>query len=248
MADDFFEEKKDDKEVGEKVKVGEKEYSQDELSNLVGLGETAKEYETKWNRKISEFYPDYTQKSQKLSDYEKKDAERQVILEKQEKEEEEKRQEELEERARAGKLSPEEIKQAALREARELGLLTREDFNEEVRKEITMQKTVDQLKEDTQIAVEGAKEKYGISTNNEDVWKHMKENGYTKPDKAIKDMFEQEIDKWKEEQLLKARPRGFTTQEGTEAGGKQPPERKRLTKDKLGDAIVESLTRTRGGQ
>ena len=86
--DDFFEDKNKTDETP-KVKVGDKEYTQEELSGLVGLGETAKEYETKWNRKISEFYPDYTQKSQRLSELEKKDAERARVADEQLKREQE---------------------------------------------------------------------------------------------------------------------------------------------------------------
>ena len=63
-------------ETPETVKVGEKEYTQDELNNIVQLGETARDYETKWNRKVSEFYPDYTQKSQKLAEFERAEDER----------------------------------------------------------------------------------------------------------------------------------------------------------------------------
>ena len=91
-----------------KVKVGEKEYSQDELSQLVGLGETAQEFETKWNRKIGDFYPDYTQKSQKLAEFEKAEADRQRV--------------ELQAKADANELSPEESRRLVLQQPKEYGL------------------------------------------------------------------------------------------------------------------------------
>ena len=102
--DDKKEDVKVEPQEPEKVKVGEKEYTQEELTSVVGLGETAKEYETKWNRPIGEFYPDYTQKSQKLSEYEKKEKEAQEIR--------------LKEKVKAKEeLSPEEAKKLALEEA-----------------------------------------------------------------------------------------------------------------------------------
>jgi len=119
--DDFFEDKNKTDETP-KVKVGDKEYTQEELSGLVGLGETAKEYETKWNRKISEFYPDYTQKSQRLSELEKKDAERARVADEQLKREQEEKDKELAERQEAGKLTPEE-RSVALRSARSARLV-----------------------------------------------------------------------------------------------------------------------------
>jgi len=85
-----------------------------------------------------------------------------------------------------------------------------------------------------------------FSATVDDVLKHMDENGFRKPEKALKDMFEPQIDKWKEEQLAKIRPGGMFTQDTSTAGGKTAPERKPITKDKLGEAIRNSLMRSRG--
>ena len=78
MADNIFEEKKDEQETQEakgpeeeKIKLGDKEYTQEELSQLVGLGEFAKEVETKQNRKLDKIYPDYVKATQRLSELEK---------------------------------------------------------------------------------------------------------------------------------------------------------------------------------
>src|SRR3990167_6033242 len=55
----------------EKVKVGEKEYTQDELSHLVGLGEVGAELESKWNTKIDRLYPEFTKATQEREDLRK---------------------------------------------------------------------------------------------------------------------------------------------------------------------------------
>src|SRR3990167_5392269 len=171
MGDLFEDDKKSEEET--KVKVGEKEYSQEELNSLVNLGETAKEYETKWNRKISEFYPDYTQKSQRLSDYEKKEAERARIADEQLKSEQAEKDKELAERQEAGKLTPEEQRVFAIKQAKELGLVTREEFETEVDKRVARYRTGEKLIDDTKVAIDTAQEKYGVKTSVDEVLKYM---------------------------------------------------------------------------
>jgi hypothetical protein len=52
----------------EKIKVGEEELTPDELSNLVKKARTVEGIEKEQNIDISQLYPDYTRKSQLLSD------------------------------------------------------------------------------------------------------------------------------------------------------------------------------------
>jgi len=73
---DFFdetklEEKEEETTEPEKIKVGEKEYTQDELNKVVGLGETASEYEQKWNSPIKDIYKGYTQTTQEKKELDK---------------------------------------------------------------------------------------------------------------------------------------------------------------------------------
>ena len=245
MADPFFDKEEENKEV-EKVKVGEKEYTQDELNNLVNLGQTAKEYETKWNRKISEFYPDYTQKSQKLSELEKKEAERARIADEQLKREQVEKDKEYAQRAQKNQLTPEEERAYAIKQAKELGLVTREEFETEVDRRVARYRTGEKLIDDTRVAIDEFKEKFGVNSTVDEVLKYMDENGFKKPEKALKDMFEPQIDKWKEDRLRSIRPDGMFTQDRSSAGGKAPSPRIPITKDKLSEAIRNSLTRSRG--
>ena len=79
MPDKFFD--KEEERVEEKVeeikeepqtiKVGEKEYTQEELSRKVGLGELADELESKWNTKIDRLYPEYTKSTQENTELRK---------------------------------------------------------------------------------------------------------------------------------------------------------------------------------
>src|SRR4030042_759119 len=65
---------------------------------------------------------------------------------------------------------------------------------------------------------------------------HMVLTGIKNPMKAYKDKYEIEIDKWKEQQLRGAKPRGLFTEPSSTAGSKQPPN-VRVTRDNL-DAMV----------
>lgn len=223
------------------VKVGEKEYKEEDLAKLVGLGEVAQEYETKWNRKIGEFYPDYTQKSQKLAEFEKQEIERAKV-------EEEAKKKDLVERAKAEKLTPEEERQLALQQAKDLGIVTQDQLDTEVNKRVANTLAAKQLIDDTRAVIEEAKEKGQPQSNVKDLLQYMEENGLKNPEKAYKLMFEPEIDKWKEEKIRGIRPSGFDTQTGSTAGAKQPPPPTPISREDLGKAIRESLTRSYGGQ
>ena len=215
-----------------KVTVGDKEYTQDELSQLVGLGETAKEYETKWNRKVSDFYPDYTQKSQRLSELERREQEREQV--------------ELKAKQESGDLSPEDERRLVVEQAKKFGLVTQDEFEIKVNERVNNFFAGKQLLDDTKVAVTEANTKYGIKASVDSVVNHMTEYGFRKPDKAIKDMFESEIDKWKEAQINGLKPTNMVTQDGSTAGAKVPPEPTFVTKDTLGAAIQASLNRNRG--
>jgi len=57
-----------------------------------------------------------------------------------------------------------------------------------------------------------------------------------------KDKFEEQIDRWKEDQLGKAKPKGLTTEETSTAGAKEPPKAKGIkTEDELREAVREEL-------
>src|ERR1700756_2913716 len=76
MADKFFND--DIEEVVDEpqtFKLGEKEYSQDDLSRLVGLGEIAAEAEEKYKTKIDRVWPEFTKLSQAKSDWERQKQE-----------------------------------------------------------------------------------------------------------------------------------------------------------------------------
>ena len=205
------------------------------MSQLVGLGETAREFETKWNRKIEQFYPDYTQKSQKLAEFEKKEQERLNA--------------DLTARAEAGKLTDEENRQLAREQARGLGLVVKEDFEEAVGKAVNAALASRDILKDAQSVVTNAETEGKPKTTVDALLDYMDGKNptntrYSQPFKAYKDMFEDELGKWKESKLDGLKQPGLDTQTGSSM--KQPPAPQPISKDALGQAIGDFL-KTRAG-
>ena len=205
--EEFLQEEKTEETVEapepEKIKLGAAEYTQDELNELVKLGGIAKEYEGKWDRKIDTIYPKYLEATRKLSELEKQVEEQQA-------------------QPAVVPGSPEEIKAQALRQAKDLGLITTADINNYIDARIEGV----QLKEDIDALVEDAKEAGKPTPTPDDLLNYMAENGVRNPEKAYKLMYEEELDSWKEKQLKSIKPEGLKTQATSTAGESKVPETK----------------------
>jgi len=231
FLEENVEEKVEEKEEGEaeeekaeeRIKVGEEEYTQEELDRLVKLGKIGVEAEEKFDTKIDRIWPEFTTKSQKL-----KELEGQIN-----KREEEATQAKV---AEGKELSPDEQRTIYRDEARKLGLVLDDDFD----KMYAQRRAAERLTEDTEDTVLEANEKYGFKTNVKELLEHMAETGIRSPEKALKDKFEPQIDKWKEEELAKKKGTGLVTEESSTAGGKEPKPVK-ITRDNLGEQLKEAL-------
>ena len=211
MADDFFETKLEEAkteevvEEPEKIKLGEKEYTQDELSKLVGLGETATELETKWNTKIDKLYPEYTKATQERKELEDKIK---AFEEKQ-----------VDTKAKAGEeLTDEEIKQRARTEAKSLGLISVDDVNEYIYRALEAR----DLKEDIEATVETNKADGKPETNFDDLVGYMQTSGVRNPQDAYDLMFKNELKTWERKQIDSVKKPGMVTEDTSTAGAKEP--------------------------
>lgn len=220
-----------EEQKAETIKLGDHEYSQDELSQLVGLGQKYQEIETKTNTKLDRVYPEYTKTSQELKEARAEiDRLRQGVTQ-------------------TGEMDPNAIAQAK-QAARQLGIVTDDQFGELLGKSFRQfymnERAAERLIDDTNSVISSYKEKGLPAASTEDILKHMQENGFRSPEKAYKDMFEKEIDSWKEKQIAQARRPGLYTETGTTAGAKAPAPVK-ITSDNLSDLISESLNEGKGG-
>ena len=228
MADDFYkdEENMDEPVVPELTKIGDKEYTSEQLESLVKLGEIGQELEGKWNTKVDRLMPEYTKATQRVSEMEKQlaalEAEKAQKLEAKPSEE----------------LTPDEMKERARGEARNLGLVLDDDINSKVLQILEARDLV----RSTEKLLSQAKEDGNPTTSSDELFKYMQETGIRSPEKAYKLMFEDDLDKIKEQKLASLKPKNFTTMEG-QGGAEKVPERKKVTRDTLGDALSEILNR-----
>jgi hypothetical protein len=225
----FFkdEEKKEDiSNVTEtKIKVGETEYSQEELDKYIGFGKQAEELESRWNTKLDSLMPSYTKTTQEL---------------KAEREEKERLVAELEAtRARipVKEDDPETLRKQAIEEAKNLGLVTRDDFD----KYYQERRAGEKLLEETTAFVEKTNSEGKPKTDVESLLQYMVDNGIKKPSVAYKDMFEVEYDEWKEKQIAQLKPSSFKTTSPSTAGGKAPEEVK-ATNENLRSLLKEHFS------
>ena len=220
------------------VKVGEKEYTQDELSQLVGLGETAREYEQKWDRKIDTIYPRYLETTAKLSEYERQ---RQA-----------QEQQQLQQKAQEGQLTPEEARQLALQQAKDLGIVTNDIFQDQVNQAVANAMAGQELINDSRSLLAEQTQKGLPNVELTDLLAYMNGNNPTgtrfgTPEMAYNDMFSNEISAQREQNLNSIRPQGMVTNAQSQGGNVLPAATPPSTREALTKAINEVLTRGRGG-
>jgi small-conductance mechanosensitive channel len=230
MADkDFFEEEKvEEVQEPQKIKVGEKEYDQADLEKLVGLGEIGREMEEKWKTPIDRVYPEYTKSRQALSDRDRKIEELEAKTTQQVAQ------------APTGQLS-EEQRKLALDQLENLGVgpkaiadMTRNIYREEA--------AARDLLDDTNRVVANASESGFPKTDPQALLNHMAETGIKNPQKAYNDMYAEELDRIKEEKLGSLRSSGMVTTSSSTAGSKQPsPNQTPKNRSDLAKAVLASL-------
>jgi hypothetical protein len=232
MADTFFEEEKVDEQAQEQpaetIKLGDKEYSQDELQELVGLGSQAKELESKWDTKIDRLMPEYSRSREELKTL-KEQAQNNT------------RQEIAEKESKGEELSLEEKKRIAKEQARELGIMTEDDFEEKY----AARRSGEKLLEKTEKVINEALTEGKPKTNAEELLTYMAETGIRNPADAYELMFKKQIREMELAKLQSIKPQGIWTESGSTAGSKIPAP-VTPTKENLGQLLEDVLTR--GGQ
>jgi len=212
----------------EKITVGDQEYTQEELDSLIGLGKIAREVEEQQGTKIDRVWPEYTKSRQELKSM----------------------REELErvKSEQAQRPALPENEEQAIREAKEaakkLGIVTTEDFSTLLKESFRDYYLEERNAERLLDKVQGLETKYdGVDgrpkADAESILEYMQESGVRDPEAAYKLKFEEQLAKWQESQLGKARKPGLTTLETTDAN-KQPKEVK-ITNENFGKLLAEEL-------
>ena len=209
----------------EKIKVGEKEYTQDELADLVGMGEKTREIESSMNTKIDRVFPEYTKATQRNKEYEAKIKE-------------------YEAKSASPQLDAESIRQAK-EAAKKIGIVTddgiaefvQQNFRQMYLQERQAEKLLDDCK-DLEKEMDGTNGQPKFKT--QEVLQWMADNGGKNPRQAYKMIYEKQIDEWKQGKLAEAKKPGMFTETDTQAGGKEP-KRVPVTRDNIDQLMREAL-------
>ena len=231
--DKFFDkdEEVQEPEESQKIKVGEEEFDQAELERLVGLGKIGSEAEEKYKTKIDRVWPEFTKKSQQISDYERKIQDYETRL-----------KQPIQQAVNQGSpVLTEDLKRQALEQAEALGIgpkAMQDVMRQVVREEIQARDLISDVN-----GVISQAESDGKPTATVDqILQHMQETGIKNPNTAYKDMFEEELDKWKESKLSTLRPSGMVTTQKSTAGGKYPTQpRPPSNRSELLKAVSEAM-------
>lgn len=232
--DNFFQEDKvEDQQQEEQVtniKLGEKEYSQEELQRLVGLGEQAVELESRWDTKIDRLMPEFSRSREEL-----KSLRAQIESQAQTKIEQKEEQ--------GGDLSEEEKAKIIRAELKKYGAMFEEDFEDKY----LQRRSGEKLLERTQEVITKATSQGLPNISVEELLTYMADPENPKnPEKAYKLMFEKQIKEQEMAKLQSIKPAGIWAESSSTAGAKQPNQ-VAITKDNLGSLLDEVLTRG-GGQ
>lgn len=207
---------------------GEKTYTKDEMEKLVGLGEIAREAEEKYSTRIDRVWPEYTKAQQRLAEIDRA-KETQTVKE-------------IETKSNQGQqLNPEEIRRQAVSQLAEL--MRDPVVQQEVRQTYINERTSEKLNESVNSLIAQAKEDGKPVPTRDDIFQHMVDTGIKDPQKAYKDLYENELDEWKERQLGKIRQPGLVTNTTSTAGSKNPAPIK-ITKANLSELLHEEILRS----
>lgn len=223
---DFFERESDKEVESTKIKVGEKEYDADELNKLVGLGEIARDVETKYNTKIDRVYPEYTKTTQKVKEYERE-------------------LEELRQKVQPSQqITPQELSkeqaQLAKEQLKALGYLPADELDQRVQKKVAESKAVDEIISTSKNLVKEMEDKGYPQVDLGEFFKFMDEGGYKNPKAAYREMFADQIEQIDQDKLGKIKRTQPYTANVTSAGSKSPVPQK-ITRDNLKSAVQAVL-------
>lgn len=215
--------------VEQKIKLGDEEYSQEDLSKLVGLGKIAQEAEEKYNTKIDKVFPAFTKSTQEAKEL----SEAKSALER-----------EIEELK--GKMPADDDQVAmAKQQLKQFGVVFGDDLDKVISERAT--KIVEEKEAARTLLGDIEKLHKEVEKDGRppfetvELLEYMRDNpGLNDPSKAYKYMREAELDAWKEKHINGSKRPGLNTISTSQAGSKQPMD-VRPTNNNLNQLVSEAL-------
>lgn len=220
------------------ITINGQDFDVNEASELLEVGRQTRELEQKYNTKLDRVWPDYGQKSQRLSQVEAELAQARQELES------------FKTKKEQGTETPADIKDAK-EAARKLGIVLNEDLekgefikksdlenylNEREQQARTRQQVLDRAKQlETEIDGTDGRPKF----RQKQVIAYAAQFKMSLED-AYEDMYKDELEAWKKEQIEANKKKGLKTL--TSGGGSKEPGRPKINRDNLGASISEALS------
>lgn len=226
VEEEQVEEKEVEEEV-EKIKLGEDEYTQDELQRYVELGKIGVEAEEKYNTKLDKVWPEYSKKSNELKE----------ALDKLEE-----LQGQIEQKAETGEKTPDQGIEEARQAAKKLGIVTDDAFEDfmgkSFRKYYMQERSAERLLDEAKSLEKELDGKDGRPKfETEEVLTFMSENpGFKDLNRAYEAMHPEEMAEWRANKILEGKKKGIVTQEETPS---KTPEQVKVNKGNLKELISE---------
>ena len=228
VEEDKVEEKTSEEPM--KLKVGEEEYTPEELSKLVELGKIGRQAEVEFKTDLKSVWPEYSKTKNREKELEDELSRIRSSVTGQDKDQ----------------ITPED-RAEALKLARDMGILTKDDLKEagymtteQFREQYILEKETEALiaKGDKLEGEINGKDGRPAFKKNE-IFQYMVDNGVKSPETAYKLRYENELNAWSQEELKKSKKPGLVTETG-DNGFKAPVEVK-PTRGNLHSLISESL-------
>ena len=220
----------DDKEEVSTIKLGETEFTQEELNELVGAGRKLKELEEKNGQPVEDILSSWGRRGEEIGKYKK------------ELEEKEQRLAELSKpAATVEQLDEEKTREQVVAEAKKYGLLTKEEAQEMINGIVSEREAGRQILNQTKKVLRQAEKDGRPMVELDKLLEFMSDpNNPRDPQNAYDIMFKKEIKEWEQKQLSTLKNKGMST---LSAPSIKEPERKSIsTKDALKEALSEHFS------
>ena len=233
---DTGQDKTEGSEGGEptKIKVGESEFTTDELQGFVESGKKLKDIETKQGQPVEKILESWGKRGERLGEWKKATGA--------EKPEEFLKVKEAELNKPQEEVDKEKVKQQIIAEAKEVGLITKDEAVEMMKQVYQENRSGEKMFSSVNKVLKKAEADGKPICTAEELLEFMANPDNPKdPEKAYKLKYEKEIDEWKVEQLNKMKKPGIVTETKTTAGGKEFTA-KAPTSENLTDVLKEHFS------
>lgn len=228
MADFFSKNQTEDTEpvVPEKIKLSDDmEFTPEELKDLVGAGKKLKELETKQGQPVEDILKSWGERGNTIGELKTKVQEYEDKLKNPPAQEE---------------VDKEKLKKQVLDEAKQYGLVDMDSVKQVVNEIYETRRTGERILSAANKVIRTAKREGKPEVEVEKLLQYMADPSNPKdPQKAYNAMFEEDINKWREAQIMKVKRPGYITDSGSTAGAKVPSNKVPTNTSELTKALGE---------